>query len=85
MRAFTPVLLGRPCEARLTNPRIPIFDKATSALDAESEEIVQRNMRMTSHGQTEIVIAHRLSAVRQADRIVTVEKGRIAEAITRRS
>lgn len=65
--------------ALITNPRILILDEATSALDAESEEIIQKNMRLISNGRTVIIIAHRLSAVRQADRIITIEKGSITE------
>ncbi|WP_310593405.1 ATP-binding cassette domain-containing protein [Pedomonas mirosovicensis] len=65
--------------ALITNPRILIFDEATSALDAESEEIVQKNLRMIAQGRTVIIIAHRLSAVRPCDRIITIEKGRITE------
>ena len=61
------------------DPRILIFDEATSALDAESEEIVQSNLRLMAQGRTLIVIAHRLSAVRQAHRIITLERGRITE------
>jgi subfamily B ATP-binding cassette protein HlyB/CyaB len=64
------------------NPRILIFDEATSALDAESEEIVQTNLRQIAHGRTLIIIAHRLSAVRQANRIITLERGRITESGT---
>jgi len=65
--------------ALINDPRILILDEATSALDYESESIVQANMRRISAGRTVIIIAHRLSAVRGADRIITVEQGRIAE------
>ncbi len=65
--------------ALVTNPRILIFDEATSALDYESENIIQRNMRKISTGRTVFIIAHRLSAVRQADRIITIEAGRLVE------
>jgi len=65
--------------ALITDPRILIFDEATSALDYESERIVQENMRAMCKGRTVIIIAHRLAAVRGADRIVTIEKGRIVE------
>lgn len=65
--------------ALLTNPRILILDEATSALDAESEEIIQKNMKAMTQGRTVIIIAHRLSAIRQAHRIITIEAGRIIE------
>ncbi|MFL6844366.1 MAG: type I secretion system permease/ATPase [Allosphingosinicella sp.] len=65
--------------ALINDPRILILDEATSALDAESEEIIQKNLRMIVHGRTVIIIAHRLSAVRQAHRIITVEGGVITE------
>jgi subfamily B ATP-binding cassette protein HlyB/CyaB len=65
--------------ALIGDPRILIFDEATSALDYESERIVQDNMRRIAQGRTVIVIAHRLSTVRQADRIITIERGRIVE------
>jgi len=65
--------------ALVTDPRILIFDEATSALDYESERIIQRNMRRIAKGRTVLVIAHRLSAVRHADRIITIERGRIVE------
>jgi len=64
------------------DPRILIFDEATSALDAESEEIIQRNLKVMAAGRTLIIIAHRLSAVRGADRIITLERGRITETGT---
>jgi ATP-binding cassette, subfamily B, bacterial HlyB/CyaB len=66
--------------ALFTNPRVLIFDEATSALDYESEAIVQRNMAQICQGRTVLVIAHRLSAVRHANRIVVLEKGQIVEA-----
>jgi len=65
--------------ALFSNPRILIFDEATSALDYESEAIVQKNMSAITAGRTVIVIAHRLSAVRHAHRIIAMERGRIVE------
>ncbi|WP_295748393.1 type I secretion system permease/ATPase [Undibacterium sp.] len=65
--------------ALATNPKILIFDEATSALDAESESMIQRNMKQICAGRTVFIIAHRLSAVRIAQRIITVEKGQIVE------
>jgi ATP-binding cassette, subfamily B, bacterial HlyB/CyaB len=66
--------------ALFTNPRILILDEATSALDYESEAIVQRNMAAISKGRTVIIIAHRLSAVRGAHRILAMDRGRIIES-----
>jgi len=65
--------------ALFTNPRILILDEATSALDYESEAILQRNMSAICKGRTVIIIAHRLSSVRQAHRIIAMDKGRIVE------
>jgi subfamily B ATP-binding cassette protein HlyB/CyaB len=65
--------------ALVTNPRILIFDEATSALDLESEQAIHGNMRAICRGRTVIIVAHRLSAVRLAHRIVTVERGKITE------
>lgn len=65
--------------ALITNPRILIFDEATSALDAESEEIIQNNLARIAEGRTVLIIAHRLSAVRPCNRIITVEEGEITE------
>jgi len=66
--------------ALFTNPRILILDEATSALDYESEAIIQRNMAAICKGRTVLIIAHRLSAVRHANRIIVMDKGRIVEA-----
>ena len=65
--------------ALITNPRILIFDEATSALDYESEKIIQDNMSQICSDRTVLIIAHRLSAVRDANRIVVMERGQIAE------
>jgi subfamily B ATP-binding cassette protein HlyB/CyaB len=65
--------------ALVTNPRILIFDEATSALDYESEQIIQKNMRKIVEGRTALIVAHRLSTVRRANRIITIERGRIVE------
>lgn len=61
------------------NPRILIFDEATSALDYESERIIQENMRQIVRGRTVLIIAHRLAAVRDCDRIVVMSEGEIVE------
>ncbi|MGE1062615.1 ABC transporter ATP-binding protein [Megasphaera paucivorans] len=68
--------------AILKNPRILILDEATSALDTESEKIVQAALDRLMKGRTAVVIAHRLSTVRNADKIVVIDKGRIAEVGT---
>ena len=65
--------------AILKNPRILILDEATSALDTESEKLVQQALDKLMVGRTSFVIAHRLSTVQQADWIVVLAKGRIAE------
>ena len=68
--------------ALFSNPRVLIFDEATSALDYESEAIIQRNMQHIAAGRTVLIIAHRLSAVRHANRIIVMDRGRIVEAGT---
>ncbi|MCW3990053.1 MAG: ABC transporter ATP-binding protein/permease [Candidatus Bathyarchaeota archaeon] len=65
--------------ALLANPRILIMDEATSSVDAYTELIIQKAMDRVLKGRTSIIIAHRLSTVRNADKIVVLEEGRIAE------
>ncbi len=65
--------------AVLKNPEILILDEATSALDTESEMLVQEALTSLLKGRTSIVIAHRLSTIHNADRILVIEHGRIAE------
>ncbi len=68
--------------AILLNPRILILDEATSALDPESEALVQEALERAMQNRTVFIIAHRLSTVRQADRILFLEKGKILESGT---
>src|SRR3954467_5432099 len=65
--------------ALLKNPRILIFDEATSALDSRSEKAIQAELERISKGRTTLVIAHRLSTVMDADQILVLSHGRIAE------
>ena len=68
--------------ALITDPRILVLDEATAALDPESERLVQEGLEALMKHRTTFVIAHRLSTVRRADRIVVLEHGRIAEVGT---
>lgn len=69
--------------AIINNPKILIFDEATSALDYESESIIQNNLKEICKGRTVIIIAHRLSTLKDADRIMVIERGSLAEYDTK--
>ncbi len=65
--------------ALITNPRLLILDEATSALDAESETIIRRNLRRIAEGRTVIIVSHRLSMLSDANAILVIDRGRIAD------
>jgi ATP-binding cassette, subfamily B, bacterial HlyB/CyaB len=65
--------------ALITDPKILIFDEATSSLDYESERLIQNNLSAIKAGRTMLVIAHRLSAVRACDLILALDRGKIME------
>jgi ATP-binding cassette subfamily B protein len=65
--------------AILKDPAILVLDEATSALDSESEHLVQEALDRLMEGRTTLVIAHRLSTVRDADRVVVLDGGRVVE------
>lgn len=66
--------------AMVKNPDLLIFDEATSALDNESEKVVQKAIDHALEDRTALVVAHRLSTVKNADRIIVLDKGRVAES-----
>ncbi len=67
------------------NPQFILFDEATSALDAENEKIIHNNLQEFFKGKTVIVIAHRLSTVKNADQIIVLKQGSITEQGTHES
>jgi HlyB family type I secretion system ABC transporter len=68
--------------ALLGNPRLLLFDEATSHLDSESERIIQNNLKTILKGRTSVIIAHRLSTVRNADLILVLDRGVLVESGT---
>jgi subfamily B ATP-binding cassette protein HlyB/CyaB len=71
--------------AILANPRILIFDEATSALDYESESIIQNNLKDICKGRTVLIIAHRLSTLKEAQKIMVIDKGSLVEYDTHKN
>lgn len=68
--------------ALIRNPRVIIFDEATAALDVESEKYIQDSIDEMIKGRTTFIVAHRLSTIRKADRIIVLHQGKIAESGT---
>ena len=68
--------------AILANPQIFVMDEATSSIDTETEQLIQRGLETMLAGRISFVIAHRLSTIRRADRILVIDRGRIEESGT---
>ena len=81
-RRARPALVGTAGAARLMRPRILVFDEATSSLDTESERAIQDQLQRLLADRTTILIAHRLSTVRNADRLIVLDRGMIVESGT---
>jgi ATP-binding cassette, subfamily B, bacterial HlyB/CyaB len=65
--------------ALVTNPRVLILDEATSALDPDSEAIIRQNLRQIAHGRTLVIVSHRLSTLVDADAILVIDRGKVAD------
>ena len=68
--------------AYVSNPSVLVLDEATSSIDTQSEALIQKAIDKLTEGRTSIIIAHRLATIRKADRIVVLDKGRVAETGT---
>ena len=68
--------------AYVSSPSILILDEATSSIDSESELLIQEATKRITEGRTSLVVAHRLSTIKNADRIFVIEDGRVAESGT---
>jgi len=66
--------------AYLTNPAVLILDEATSSIDSQAEQWIQKATKELTKGRTSIVVAHRLATILKADRILVMEKGQIIES-----
>jgi ABC-type transport system involved in Fe-S cluster assembly fused permease/ATPase subunit len=77
--SFVKLTAGMLAKARLKDTRILVLDEATSALDASSEKLVQEALDELMRRRTCLIIAHRLSTIKDADRIVVLDRGQVAE------
>jgi ABC-type multidrug transport system fused ATPase/permease subunit len=66
--------------AYLVQPTVLVLDEATSSIDSESEQLIQRATEAITRGRTSLIVAHRLSTIRHADRIMVLDQGRLIQA-----